>query len=897
LYIKDAGSRNGAIIVRDGKQTQLTTSGAFDYQSGQLILPPGTPFYLRSTDEIWLGAEPWNGGERLSLSILEAPKPADYYRVSQPAPPAARVQSNTFARMQELVKPLEDGFHLSGQFRELDADGDPKWGSMPITVVDKTELTPMIADIKSRFGHLPAPERATMIAHYVREKLTPAGMTAEKLNDLYVAFIDANEGDRVTLGRCLQDGHGACTQQALLFKVIGDEVGLNVKLIRGNGTDGGININHAWTTVDFGDGPRVFDPRQCIYNVPAQNLPSHRPGSGIAVAHVQPKPLLRQGDQINYQGKDTWVVEGFDGATGDVRIRHFGTRPISREELPDFHGLNRTKLTADGSLVIGEEYLIRRSSGAIESWRLNAVNQDGSLRMSSDSAFREVLPKAALTGVGLELEGLSDWLVRTGESPDMARERMLRILKQERDTVDTINHKDKPRTGDVERQMEEQLEKLKASGEICRDWRIFPTAKDSAAHKVGWDYLLVNTRTGAMHSLDITTDQSKLATPKAKNVAIIRRDGVIYYENCWFDAMGKPRRDDADELIAEAAQAFPLELAERFRLLSSQDTPFVLGEAPFPDFRITDLPKQKQQVQNFIDWMRKRAKASADSVQHKQLDEYADILESKVLEHLKIATRPANPAVFKKLVNEAAQRTLLDVLIGKVTNMKPVLPKPPENTADVYVNKDLHISLKSSDGSHLDAGHIAEALENGRLHILNAQNLRELVKEKNIPKWIEKSNSTSENDLWQKIRRAAVTARNEIRALSSSQSPDPGNLYILRLLERLQQNSEDALTGRPTQQLATAGRQNAQKIAHETLIDATARHPRVYDGIKKYWQALGGELTGGEPLPGMIYTLEMLLSDHLKVWDQPSIQHLKELYEKYKTGDQTTVETLHAMLR
>src|SRR5262249_46870009 len=151
------------------------------------------------------------------------------------------------------------------------------------------------------------------------------------------------------------------------------------------------------------------------------------------------------------------------------------------------------------------------------------------------------------------------------------------------------------------------------------------------------------------------------------------------------------------------------------------------------------------------------------------------------------------------------------------------------------------------------------ALEKGREEIVRAKHLRELVPEKNIARWMDKSGSKTEEQFLRRVRDAAVIAKNDIAALARRQRPDTNNAMTKRLLERLKLYSEDVLLG-----LALAP---SSKHSVESSTTMHPGHGAIYEEIKIYWEEMGGGATGGDdaPVPKMISTLEMVLADHAKV--------------------------------
>jgi hypothetical protein len=109
-------------------------------------------------------------------------------------------------------------------------------------------------DIKS----LEPVKRAFRLAKYIDQS-----MTLEKDNRSTMAAVVlmtreyANEG--VLIGDVTRlCGAGVCRHRALLFKILADEAGLDVALVRGNFGDAQHREGHAWNELHLKDGRRYL---------------------------------------------------------------------------------------------------------------------------------------------------------------------------------------------------------------------------------------------------------------------------------------------------------------------------------------------------------------------------------------------------------------------------------------------------------------------------------------------------------------------------------------------------------------------------------------------------------------------------------------------------------------
>ena len=96
------------------------------------------------------------------------------------------------------------------------------------------------------------------IAARIDEETTPPGgmgkvlKTAEQLEGEF-------KNQPVLIGDWVEQAQaGVCRHRALLFKILADEAGLDVALVRGNYAGSQVPGGHGWNEVSLGDGRRVI---------------------------------------------------------------------------------------------------------------------------------------------------------------------------------------------------------------------------------------------------------------------------------------------------------------------------------------------------------------------------------------------------------------------------------------------------------------------------------------------------------------------------------------------------------------------------------------------------------------------------------------------------------------
>lgn len=85
------------------------------------------------------------------------------------------------------------------------------------------------------------------------------------------------------------------------------------------------------------------------------------------------------GREVNHNGNQ-WVVQGQDGK--NIEIARAATKTMSQASFEELNGTAKPK--------VGNDYLVRRSSGEVETWKLTGIDHNtGELTLRSQTAFRE----------------------------------------------------------------------------------------------------------------------------------------------------------------------------------------------------------------------------------------------------------------------------------------------------------------------------------------------------------------------------------------------------------------------------------------------------------------------------------------------------------------------------
>lgn len=278
-------------------------------ESGQDAPPAGSsihrdssPALTRASHDTIVDAAPPAGMEEPAVRVSPIRSIGDRPVVTRPIhrlvdswrTPEAIDASNRFTRNHRIDERLPNGWQYVEQRRFIGPDGvatgrDRMLHSVLVDRNTDQVLRFVIQEARQQFQHLPPAERAEALQNYVNKLLRPDRMTEEGLDTWYASFLRAHDGHRIPLGEFIAHGQGVCSQRAILLKVLGDELGLNFRLVRGSGGANPAEINHVWTEIDLpGQGTRIFDPRQLRAGERAEDFPSHYHGSAIDSGAVRP---------------------------------------------------------------------------------------------------------------------------------------------------------------------------------------------------------------------------------------------------------------------------------------------------------------------------------------------------------------------------------------------------------------------------------------------------------------------------------------------------------------------------------------------------------------------------------------------------------------------------------
>ncbi|MBX9696244.1 MAG: FHA domain-containing protein, partial [Cyanobacteria bacterium] len=409
--------------------TEADNSGMRPFETAEEEIPGILADAGMPIDQLrrWYGHVPWRNDllnfiEKQQRPALDAPEPPLQRPTAAPAE-VARKQSNEFGVGHEVALRLEDGFTNAGTGRHINGDGSFS-GPRAATVVDRANdpvLRKTVDEAREhmqQYSHLTPQEQAAKLAEFVRQKLSsgvptlPGENSQRMLDDMYSTFMSDNAGKRVHLGEFIDKGIGSCTQQAMLMKVLADELlpGAQVTLVRGNGTGEGTAINHMWTSIKFdGNEPRIYDPRNpgtgdSGIGTDSKDYNRYRSGAdlplGVRLGVDVETPQLKPGQSLDGLGYDGWKVR----STGE-----FGEVEITRDKVVRT-AADKIVKEGDAPVKVGDEVAIRsKGGGKEEGFKVVGVDPDsGEYILRKPDGISMTVRQSELSRSAPEMAGFSD---------------------------------------------------------------------------------------------------------------------------------------------------------------------------------------------------------------------------------------------------------------------------------------------------------------------------------------------------------------------------------------------------------------------------------------------------------------------------------------------------------
>ena len=188
-----------------------------------------------------------------------------------------------------------DGYKDGGRGLRFDSNGNPiNRPTREIIVLDRqkdTKLQSIISDVKKKTARMSDKEKAAFLQKYIHN-LTGDGSAAVNNSK---SWDRTHIGQEVLLGDIVTNNPpvAVCRHRSLLFKVLGDEVGLNIELQRGNFNDEWGGGGHAWNTVRFKDGTSaIYD---AMHNKTSSTTPGRVDNYARKYYTVLDEPLYTNG--------------------------------------------------------------------------------------------------------------------------------------------------------------------------------------------------------------------------------------------------------------------------------------------------------------------------------------------------------------------------------------------------------------------------------------------------------------------------------------------------------------------------------------------------------------------------------------------------------------------------
>ncbi len=204
--------------------------------------------------------DPWKNFLKPSGANISPQEPAVAAQAAGATPKKqAQIQSKSFNARHKIdrTEKIVDGYMDGGRGATFDANGNIVGSNREIIVVDRTKdrvLNWMISDIKRNTAGMTETQKINYLFNYVTQKCGGKGSTAVENNLNNWNYYNTNK--QVLLGDIVNNNTpiSVCRHRSLLFKVLGDEIGVNVNLQRGCFTSQSGQGGHAWNVVRTNTG-------------------------------------------------------------------------------------------------------------------------------------------------------------------------------------------------------------------------------------------------------------------------------------------------------------------------------------------------------------------------------------------------------------------------------------------------------------------------------------------------------------------------------------------------------------------------------------------------------------------------------------------------------------------
>ncbi len=286
-------------------------------------------------------------------------------------------QSNSFNKTHHIDADtfVADGYRDGGRRLKFDDNGNLlNSPSREIIVVDRKQdkqLQRMINDIKSKTKNMSPKEKAAYLQKYVCEISGGKSINENKLD----VWEHQNVGKEILLGDIITSKPhiAVCRHRSLLYKILGDEIDLNVSLQRGNFYDALGGGGHAWNTVEFDDGTSaIFD---AMHNKTSNTTPGHVDDYAKQYTDVSDNALYIDGLKSRYSAAQVGIPH--DKEVGNV---------LQRNES--------AVVSPNAKLKLGGEYELDLASPDMQA-RLSKLNDGESIIIGRNHGIPETYSKVS----------------------------------------------------------------------------------------------------------------------------------------------------------------------------------------------------------------------------------------------------------------------------------------------------------------------------------------------------------------------------------------------------------------------------------------------------------------------------------------------------------------------